>query len=272
MGKRWKIGLGILVGAFAAAHALHLDILSSSTPRGSKTLVSGLNRYTGSVLMLVFGIAVSLALLRSAFAHPRRTGHRTGRRAVRGVEGDGSARRPQLSSRATPKATQPDGRYFFLVMALLCLTVGGVGLAFAIPEAIAESRLAARTIPTTGTVVETRITQVTLPPVRRVWRFWQKEGLVEFTADGRSYRQWLVLDTASDRAEVPPGGAGETFPLWYDPAADEARMRPPDPVGWWLRLAPLSAFAVVGLLCLMVMTRLLLKGAQLTSGVPDNAR
>ena len=157
------------------------------------------------------------------------------------------------------QTTEPSGaRYFFLGIGLLCLALGGVGLAIAIPEAIAESRLALRTIPTVGTVIETRIT--TPDPSRPKYR--QTEGLVEYTFGDRSHRQWLRLSMYNNREP------GKTLPLWYDPAAEKVAGEPPNPVGCWLWLPPIFFFAVFGLCLSAEMTGLLLKGEPLTSGPP----
>jgi hypothetical protein len=158
---------------------------------------------------------------------------------------------------ASQTTMTPGSRYFFLGLGLLCLALGGVGLAFAIPEAMAASRLAFRTIPTVGTVLETRITPL---PSSRKNR--QKEGLVEYTVGDRSHCQWLRLFRYNDREP------GETLPLWYDPAAEEVAGEPPNPVGYWLCLPPLAFFAVLGLYLSAAMIRLLLKGEPLTTGPP----
>jgi hypothetical protein len=62
--------------------------------------------------------------------------------------------------------------------------------------------------------------------------------------------------------------AGGTLPLWYDPAAEKVAGERPNPVSCWVRLPPLSFFAVLGLCLSAAMTRLLLKGEPLTSGPP----
>jgi hypothetical protein len=158
-------------------------------------------------------------------------------------------------SKASQSTEPPGSRYFFLGLGLLCLAVGGGGLAVCGPEAIAESRLALwPPIPTVGTVIEIRTT--------RVRNHREKEGLVEYTVAGRSHRQWLRLFAFNDREP------GQTLPLWYHPAAGEAAGEPPNPVGHWLRLPPLSFFAVLGLILSGAMTRLLLKGEPLKSGPP----
>ncbi len=141
-------------------------------------------------------------------------------------------------------------------MGLLCLALGGVGLAIAIPEAIAASRLAFRAVPKVGIVIETRMIEV------RGQKYPQKHGLVEYTVDDRSHRQWLRLFMHNDRQP------GETLPLWYDPAADAVAGEPPNPVRCWLGLPPLSSFAVLGLFLAAAMTRLLVKGEPLTTGPP----
>lgn len=86
-------------------------------------------------------------------------------------------------------ASQPKeilSRYFFLGMGLLCLAIGGSGLAYCVSEAIAESRLAlGPPIPVVGTVIETRIVGT--------GKRSRKEALVEYTIDDRSHRQWLRL-------------------------------------------------------------------------------
>ena len=160
----------------------------------------------------------------------------------------------RLKASRTPRPLH-GGRYFFLGMGLLCLALGGVGLAIALPEALAESRLALRTIPTVGTVIETRITT---PDSSRP-KYRQSEGLVEYTFGARAHRQWI---------RCSPRQPGETLPLWYDPAAQAVAGEPPNPVGCWLRLPPLSFFALLGLYLSAVMIRLLLKGKELTTGPP----
>ena len=172
------------------------------------------------------------------------------------------AAKPDAESDAAPdtgglqasQTTDLPSRYFFVGMGLLCLALGGGGLAVCVPEAIAESRLALRAIPTVGTVIETRSTWV--------GRHHKQEGLVEYTVGDSSHRQWLRLFVYNDRE------SGETLPLWYDPAAEEAAGEPPNPVGYWLRLPPLSFFVVLGLFLSAAMTRLLLKGEPLKSGPP----
>ena len=87
-------------------------------------------------------------------------------------------------------------------------------------------------------------------------------GLVEYTFGDRSYRQWLRLFVYNNREP------GETLPLWYDPAAEKVAGEPPNPVSCWLRLPPLSFFAVLGLYLSAAMTRLLMKAEPLTNGPP----
>ena len=162
---------------------------------------------------------------------------------------DESDAAPDTGRLKASRTTEPSGpRYFFLGLGLMCLALGGGGLAVCIPEAIAESRLALRPpIQTVGTVIETRGT-----------KHPRREGLVEYTVGDRSHRQWLVLFMET----------GETLPLWYDPAAEKVASEPPNPVGCWLRLPPLSFFAVLGLYLSAAMTRLLMKGEPLTTGPP----
>jgi hypothetical protein len=124
-----------------------------------------------------------------------------------------------------------------------------------VPEAIVESRLALQPpVPIVGTIIESRLTGA--------GKRQKKEGLVEYTVGDRSHRQWLPLFMSNDREP------GENLPLWYHPTADQAAREPPKPIGYWLRLPPLSFFAVLGVFLSAAMTRLLLKGEPLKSGPP----
>jgi hypothetical protein len=154
------------------------------------------------------------------------------------------------------RTTGNSGKYLFLIVGLLLLAFGGGSMAVLLPGAVAESRLAARSIPTVGTVVETRLARVERTK-RKVRWVWQKEGLVEYTAGDRSQRQWLVLIESSDLAWVQVGGIGETLPLWYDPATDAVTMEAPHPGRSWLEVAGMALWALVGLVCLALQVHLL---------------
>lgn len=72
MNKPWKIGLGVLAGAYAAAQAVRIVLISTATapPQGEAAQAWAAGNVMGSVVGFLIGAVACIGLLVSAFRAP----------------------------------------------------------------------------------------------------------------------------------------------------------------------------------------------------------
>ena len=107
---------------------------------------------------------------------------------VGGSQADASAVQSDMSKQAKPQQIA-----ILVVMGLICLAIGAIGISGAITDF--------RKVETTGVILETRID-------RPGSKFWNSEGLIEYTGGDQVHREWLLIERHSTYRHPDEKGRG----------------------------------------------------------------